>query len=280
MKLISSPVWWQNGCNIPINCQHASDSQMLILHYNIADRLQCQNSLSESFGTCTKLFTFHTIRKPKLMYFEYIKQLLRNTDTKLAMALPFLSWSWRERMAICHRLSLGCWCGPVVTVEGIRRRPGPSVRAGHRLRVLVRTWAFIAVEGGGVGMGPRRCWKVVVRVWVLVTVWRWWCRCGRSSPFEGGGTGMGPCRRLKVVVRMWALIAGWRWGVGMGVRCCLRVLVQAFVVVWGCWYGCSLLFEGAGAGVGPRRHQEKRELEIVSNNLIFPKISCKFPRIS
>jgi len=29
-----------------------------------------------------------------------------------------------------------------------------------------------------------------------------------------------------------------------------------------------------------RVHQEKRELEIVSNNLIFPKISCKFPRIS
>jgi hypothetical protein len=32
-----------------------------------------------------------------------------------------------------------------------------SVRAGRRLRVLVRTWAFIAVEGGGVGVGPRRC---------------------------------------------------------------------------------------------------------------------------
>jgi len=35
--------------------------------------------------------------------------------------------------------------------------------------VLVQTWAFIAVEGGG-GVGTCRRLKVVVQVWALIAI--------------------------------------------------------------------------------------------------------------
>ena len=54
------------------------------------------------------------------MYFEYIKQLLHNTDTKLAMAPHFHPGLEEEVWAFSIRRH---WCGPVVAVEGIRRRP-------------------------------------------------------------------------------------------------------------------------------------------------------------
>ena len=77
--------------------------------------------------------------------------------------------------------------------------------------------------------------------WALVAVERWWCGCGYLSPSEGGGAGVSAHRHLKVVVQAWALVAS---GADVGPHRWLKV---------GCGYGRSSLFEGAGAGVGPRR---------------------------
>ena len=55
------------------------------------------------------------------MFFEYIKQLLHNTDTKLAMAPPHFHPGLEEKV---WAFAIGRhWCGPVVAVEGIRHRP-------------------------------------------------------------------------------------------------------------------------------------------------------------
>jgi len=63
---------------------------MLIMDHNTANRLQCQNLLSESVGTHTKLFTFHTEKKAKLMYFEYINSYYITTDSDVTAQLGWL----------------------------------------------------------------------------------------------------------------------------------------------------------------------------------------------
>ena len=57
------------------------------------------------------------------------------------------------------------------------------------------------------GAGICCCLRVLVQVWALVAVERWW-GCEYLLPSEGGGGGVSTSCCLKVVVWPWALIAG------------------------------------------------------------------------
>jgi len=79
------------------------------------------------------------------------------------------------------------------------------------------------------GVGVCCCLRVLVQLWALVAVERWWCRCGYLSPSEGGGTGMGPHCQLKVECGYGPSSPFESAGVGMGVHHYLRVLVQVWL---------------------------------------------------
>jgi len=92
-------------------------------------------------------------------------------------------------------------------------------------------------------VGPRRQLKVE-------------CGYGPLSPFESAGVGMGICCYLRVLVQVWPLSLVEGGGGSMHAHCHLKMLVQvwALIAMWSSWCGHGPLSSFGAVVVWSSRH--------------------------